>query len=412
MLLRPSPKPSESLESYMLRLADLYEYTPRQLIERFHIILDEEGKRFSGALPGNLWQLNIYHANTSSSLRVECLELLAEKMCKGRLPILELAVSRSKTKYAPRHGSLFWQGLDIPRFFIRKGNIPVCPKCFEESAEAYVPFYWHLNLVRSCTLHGCRLVERCPACSQPLNYMKTGNLKGCVCGKEYKSMAVEPAPESISHLAVRVQEEQKKHETTTGNLLYDTGDIHQLFGAILWFYSYVLERGEQRCISDASLTKCISFFNQWPKNLDKLLEVKAETAIILADRRFSETSFQSIFGSLLTTSRRLPDQDLKSNPVLKAIFVYLDSCLHTNNEQSEIGYSLLNGYEVAALLDTDSEQVARLVDEGKLAAAKKLKSSLTFDPKRPLFPLKAVFNVWLARFQSRLSNRHIYLSRW
>ena len=79
MLLRPKSLRSESLESYMLRLADLYGYTPRQLIERFHIILDEEDQKLSGALPGNLWQLNIYHANTSSSFRVECLEVLAHR---------------------------------------------------------------------------------------------------------------------------------------------------------------------------------------------------------------------------------------------------------------------------------------------------------------------------------------------
>ena len=92
MLLRPDPLPFEALESYMIRLAELYEYTPRQLIERFHIILDEADQKLTGALPGNLWQLNAYHANTSSALRIECLELLAEKMCKGRLPIMEMAV--------------------------------------------------------------------------------------------------------------------------------------------------------------------------------------------------------------------------------------------------------------------------------------------------------------------------------
>ena len=411
MLIRPEKMYAESFESYMIRLADLYAYTPRQFIERFHIILDEVDQKLSGTLPGNLWQLNIYHANTSSSFRVECLELLAEKMCKGRLPIMELAVYRSKTRYASRHSSLFWRGLDIPRFFVRKDCIPICPRCFAEDEKPYVPFYWHLHLVRICYKHKCMLVEKCPNCLQSLNYMHTGNLKGCSCGKAYKSMASEDAPEAFWHLAAKIQEENAGHGNS-GNLLFDLEDIHQLFGVILWFYSYVAERGSQRSISDETLAECISFFEKWPQNLNALLKEKIETAIMLADRRFSETSFHSIFGRLLIVSRRLPNQDLSLNPILKAIFGYLDECIHADNELSETGYSLLNGYEAAALLDTDSEQIARLLDEGILPAAKRLKSAAIFNPERPLFPLKYTFNVWLTRFQSRLSNRHTYLSRW
>ncbi|WP_461536014.1 TniQ family protein [Spongorhabdus nitratireducens] len=411
MLLRPDPLPAESLESYFIRLADLYGYTPKQLIERFHIILDEVDQKLSGALPGNLWQLNVCHARVSSSLRVECLELLAEKMCKGRLPVLELAVFRSKTRYASQHHSLYWQGLDIPRSFVRKGSIPVCPKCFEEHEKPYVPFYWHLHLVRACHKHKCMLVEQCPDCLQELNYMRTGNLKGCSCGKVYETMPSKEAPEFLWQLADKVQEEKTDH-AHSGNLLFNLDDIHQLFGAILWFYSYAAERGNQRSISDDTLPDCIAFFDQWPQSLNALLKEKIETAIMLSDRRFSETPFNSIFGRILIVSRCLPNKDFNSNPILKAIFAYLDACMHSESELSEIGYSLLNGYEAAALLDTYDEQVARLLDEGILPAAKRIKNTAVFDPKRPLFPLKTTFNVWLMRFQSRLSNRHIYLPRW
>ncbi len=395
----------------MIRLADLYGYTPKQLIERFHIILDEADQKLAGVLPAHLWLLNIYHANTSSSYRIECLELLAEKMCKGRLPILELAVSRSKTRYASNHGSLIWRGLDIPRFFVRKNCIPICPACFAESEKPYVPFYWHLHVVRTCTLHDCKLVERCPNCSAPLNYMRTGNLQSCFCGTAYKSMPIEPAHQALKNLSAKIQEE-KLDSAPSVNLLFDLEDIHQLFGAVLWFYTYVAERGSERTISDKSLIECIHFFDQWPKNFNNLMEDKVGTAIMLTDRRFSETSLQSVFGNLLITSRRLPDNALCFNPVLKAVFSYLDYCIHTEGEQSEIGYVLLNGFEVAAILDADAEQVARLVDEGKLRSAKRLKNDAIFNPKHPLFPLKNVFNIWLSRFQSRLSNRHIYLSRW
>ncbi|MCW7555928.1 TniQ family protein [Endozoicomonas gorgoniicola] len=411
MLLRPKSLRSEALESYMIRLADLYGYTSQQLIERFHIILDEEDQKLSGALPGNLWQLNIYHANTSSSFRVECLEVLAEKMGRGRLPIMELAVYRSRTKYGLRHHSLFWQGLDIPRFYVRKECIPVCPLCFQEDEKPFMPFYWHLHLVRACSKHGCKLIEQCPDCMESLNYIHTGNLKGCSCGKEYKSMPAEIAPEPLIHLAAKVQEEKVTAENFD-NLLFELEDIHQLFGMILWFYSYVAERGSKRSFTDETLLDCIAFFDKWPQNLHTLLKEKIETAIVLADRRFSETSFQSIFRNLLFASKRLPSNVLSSNPVLKEVFTYLDQCIHADNELSEIGYSLLNGYEVATLLDTDDEQVARLLDEGKLPVSKRLKDSTAFNPKIPLFPLKSTFNVWLAGFQSRLSNRHIYMSRW
>ncbi len=395
----------------MIRLADLYGYTPKQLIERFHIILDEADQKLAGSLPGHLQQLNVYHANTSSALRIECLELLAEKMCKGRLPIMGMAVFRSPTKYASRHSSLYWQGLDIPRFFVRKDSIPICPKCFQESEKAFVPFYWHLHLVRVCPLHGCKLIAVCPDCSHDLNYIRDSNLSGCSCGKKYRDMPIESASAPFINIANKIQD-KKTEDFSDENLLYKLSDPHQIFGAMLWYYSYVPERGSSRCLTDETITGCISFFDQWPKNFNNLMEAKIRTAIMLTDRRFSATSLQSVFGNLLIKSRRLPSKALCFNPVLKAIFAYLDYCIHTEGEQSEIGYVLLNGFEVAAILDADAEQVARLVDEGKLRSAKRLKNDAVFNPKRPLFPLKNVFNIWLSRFQSRLSNRHIYLSRW
>lgn len=395
----------------MIRLADLYGYTSVQLIERFHIILDEAGQHLAGSLPSHLRQLNVYHANTSSALRIECLELLAEKMCKGRLSIMRMAVFRSATKYASRHSSLFWQGLDIPRFFVRKDSIPICPKCFQESEKAFVPFYWHLHLVRACPIHGCKLVAACPDCSHELNYIRDSNLSGCPCGKKYRDMPIESASTPFINIASKIQDE-KTEGFSDENLLYQLNDLHQIFGTMLWYYSYVPERGGSRSLTDETIADCISFFNQWPQKLEKLLQEKIETAIELADRQFSEMAFQSIFGNLLIVSRCLPEKALSFNPILKAIFAYFDDCMHKESEHSEVGYSLLNGYEVATLLDTDREQVARLLDEGKLPAGKRLKSYTSFDPKRALFPLRSTFNVWLAGFQSRASNRHIYCSRW
>ena len=411
LLLRPDPLPAETLESYLIRLAELYGYTTRQLIERFHIILDERDQKLSGALPGTLSQLNIYHANTSSSIRQKCLELLAEQMCKDRLPIIKLAVTRSKARYGAGHHSLLWQGLDIPRYFMRRGCIPVCPRCIEEAAG--IPFYWHLHLVRACYRHACMLVEQCPTCSKKLNYINSGSLQECSCGRSFASMPTDKAPESLRLLAALVQGNKlDEMPASMSNLLFQLENVHQLFGAILWYYTYVAPHGLQRSLSSETITECISFFDEWPHHLYELLNGKIETAIMLADRRFSETPFNSIFGKLFMVSRRLPDNYLSANPVLKAIFAFLDECLHGDDERSEIGYSLLNGYEAAILLDTDSDQVARLSDEGYLPTSRKLKNDAVFDPKRPLFRVRDIFNVWVARFQCRRSNRHIYLSRW
>lgn len=414
LLLRPDPLPAETLESFLIRLAELYGYTPKQLIERFHIILDEKDQKLSGALPGNLSQLNIYHANTSSAIRQKCLELLAEHMCKHRLPIIELAVSRSKFRYGAGHRSLLWQGLDIPRYFMRRGCIPVCPRCIEEAAGMpYVPFYWHLRLVRACYRHGCMLVEQCPTCSKQFDYVSLGNFRECSCGRSFASMPTDMAPESFQLLAAVVQGKKVDEiSASTSNLLFQLRDVHQLFGAILWYYTYAAPRGPQRTLSNATITECISFFDEWPCRLYALLSEKIQTAIMLADRPCSDIPFNSIFGNLLLVSRRLPENFLIANPVLKAIFAFLDECLHADDERSEIGYSLLNGYEAAILLDTDSDQVARLSDEGYLPMSRKLKNDAVFDPKRSLFRVRDTFNVWVARFQCRRSNRHIYLSRW
>ncbi len=484
LLLRPNPLPDESLESYLIRLAELYSYTPNQLIGRFHIILNEKDQKLTGALPTDISRINLFHANISSALRFQCLELLAEKVCKGRFPILQLAVYRSRTKYAGSDKSLLWNGLDIPRRFFRKHIIPVCPACLAEAevayipqywhlnivracpihgckllefcrscnlrciapeqstqevinhfygmdsisprrffrkhiipvcpaclAEAevaYIPQYWHLNIVRACPIHGCKLLEFCPECSEVLNYMLTGNLESCACGAAYKTMPIEMAEEPLLSLA-KVVSSHERDRCTSENLLFTLEDIHQIFGAIVWFFLYV---ADEREITDDSLLKCIKFFNRWPSQLDKLLENKFDSALECSDRLMSATPFYSIFENLLIVSRNLPSTAISYNPILKGIFNFLDRSIQANNRSSELGYLLLNGFEAGALLDTTQEQIARLLEEGHLHTNIRLKSQSSFESSTPLFNLKDVFYLWISGFQSRLSNRHLYLSEW
>ena len=408
LLLRPDPLPEESLESYLIRLAELYSYTPNQLIGRFHIILNEKDQKLTGALPTDISRINLFHANISSALRFQCLELLAEKVCKGRLPILQLAVYRSRTKYAGSEKSLLWNGLDIPRRFFRKHIIPVCPACLAEAEVPYIPQYWHLNIVRACPIHGCKLQEFCPECSEPLNYMQTGNLKSCACGAAYKTMPIEMAEETLLSLA-KIISTDKIDRCTSENLLFTLEDIHQIFGTIVWFFLYV---SDEREITNDSLLECINFFNRWPSQLDKLLENKFESALESSDRLMSATPFYSIFENLLVVSRNLPSTAISYNPILKGIFNFLDRSIQANNRSSELGYLLLNGFEAGALLDTTQEQIARLLEEGHLHTNIRLKSQSSFESSTPLFNLKDVFYLWLSGFQSRLSNRHLYLSEW
>ena len=361
-------------------------------------------------MPSELSLFNLYHANTSSSKRYWALHVLSDLCCKERLPLLELAVIRTDRLFAANHSALFWKGMEIPRVFFRSKNIPICPECIKE--KAYVPVYWHLELVRACPKHQCELIFQCPECGQNLDYIRDAELVVCQCGFDLLTANKKTADAKLVDLAAKIYG-LSLQEPESDNPLSQEVSIETAFGQILWYFLWVSDSKVPTSWSDDSIFQSISFFERWPSQLLLRLDDLAKNGIEYADRPMNETAFRAIFGSLLRVSRHVPDSSMETNMILKAVFSYFDPIVFdTNHKYAEIAQTLLDSYEASTILGIGGKQLARLVEEGMLHPCHQLKANTSIRPDQPLFRLRDVFLLWAVRFQSKYSNRSFYLSRW
>lgn len=74
--------------------------------------------------------------------------------------------------------------------FHRMHRDPVCPTCLADRRPRRKE--WRHQLVSACAEHGCRLIDRCPACLAPLTLTNDG-YAGCLCGADYGAAKIEAA---------------------------------------------------------------------------------------------------------------------------------------------------------------------------------------------------------------------------
>ena len=407
-LLRSDPELDESLESYLIRLSELNHFRVRQLFPHFAKLLQKQHGKLAGAMPTELSRFNLYHAKTSSSKRYWALHLLSYLCCKERLPLLELSVLRSDRLFGERHRALFWKGMEIPRVFFRSNRIPVCPQCLHE--KSFIPVFWHISLIRSCPRHKCALIFNCPACGSEVDYIRDEKLHQCQCGFVFSDAPMEPTDPKVAGLAAQIY--GLNHELVdTDNLLLSSSTAEAVFGAVLFYTQWV--DGCNDLQSDEGLLRCINFFENWPSPLFTLLDELAEEGMEYAERSMRETAFRSIFGPLLRICCYLPENRLKTNEVLKAVFTYLDLRIYQENHKfAEISQTLLDSFEACTILGVGTKQLSRVIEEGLLHPRYPQKEKTAIHPDQPLFKLKDVFLLWSVRLQTKYSNRSLYLSRW
>lgn len=108
--------PDESLESFLLRLSQEQGY------ERFsHFAEDiwfdtmDQHEAIVGAFPLELTRVNIYHAQTSSQMRVRVLIHLESQLRLNNFGVLcLLALSYSKAQFSPEYKAVHRCGSDYP----------------------------------------------------------------------------------------------------------------------------------------------------------------------------------------------------------------------------------------------------------------------------------------------------------
>ncbi|WOG27391.1 TniQ family protein [Endozoicomonas sp. 8E] len=408
-LIRPDPEYDESLESYIIRLAEENHFRVKKLFPHLGKLLQKQHGKLAGAMPTDLGSFNLYHANTSSSKRYWALSLLSDLCCKEHLPFLELSVLKTDRLFAGHHSSLYWKGLDIPKVFFRSENIPVCPQCLKE--KSYIPTFWHISLVRACPRHGTALVFKCPQCGVGADYIRDAAVHSCRCGFDLISAKTEIGNPQLVKLAERVY--GYKTKSKGDNLLYSASTTEAVFGAVLWFMLWADDSGGPSVDEDDVLLRCIDFFDDWPRKLYVRLDQLAQGGLEYSVRSMQETAFRSIFGSLLRVSRYLPDSRLATNDILKFVFSFFDRAIfQEGHPYAEIGQTLLDGFEAFVILGINTRHLARLIEEGMLHPYRLQKDKQLISPEQPLFRLNDVFVLWCVSFQSGESNRSLYLSRW
>lgn len=391
---------NESLESFLIRLckANGFEsYQTMALVIRDW--LQDNDHEAAGSWPLTLSCANIYHANHSSGFRVRAFKLLDELLDTNSPSMLERCLLNTTTAFSPNLASVSQRNIIIPLKFIRTSTIPVCPQCLTE--HQYIPQLWHISPYEACHHHKCELITHCPSCNEQLNYLQAERITHCECGYDLRLINTIKAPTINKVISEYIAGKDV-------DCLPLRADMSERFGIILWYQNRYLH---SKSDDDSSL---ISFFEHWPQSFFEELDDLSKTACDKQLKSFNKTDFSVVFGDVLASCQKLPFRTPQQNIVLEAVVDYLISLVEKNPKckVANLGDLQLNIIETAALLSTSIEQVYRLIEEGYLQLAIKLKLHSRLSPNQGAFYLRQVIELRQSRITPTYSNNMNYLPSW
>lgn len=167
---------TESLTSYLNRLACEHYLTPKKLIMRElapHIIgQDLDVSRMKK-------QVSSIFANSDAKPALNGMKTMTQNLTQT----LEVLTQRKDLKFL---SFLSWREVINSRGLFRQYRV-WCPQCFEEwqreQKVIYEPLLWSLRDVEYCPQHRCQLVDKCPHCSSSLpviaNFLQLGYCSQC-----------------------------------------------------------------------------------------------------------------------------------------------------------------------------------------------------------------------------------------
>lgn len=395
-MIRPKPHSDESLEFYMLRVARQNGYSDFSTFIsslKSHVLNSPEG-RFESFLPQYIESANLHHAQISSRRRVDMLRQFAELTGCTLSELLDICLARGAVTFSKKRVSLYRQGVNIPLDELRPlDEIPVCPLCIKE--RGYGRQLWYFRSYTACHQHDISLMQHC-RCGASLNMFEQPFSDSCHQCRASLLEQVARAPESQQTISAWLAGEVIEH-------LPDVGLSHR-WGLIHWFWLYIAPTD---CNAEG---KILSYFKAWPSILFEKLRSDYALATELAVLPADEMTFQDVFGQLLSVSCRLPGSALSDNIVLRNIVRFLSEEVIDNG--SPLGDLAINSIEAAILLNTTTEQIASLYDQGILQTKYQLKGSQIATVISPIFRLSDVLCCWLTSYQSETSNRRYLVSRW
>lgn len=397
----------ESLESYLLRLSQANYFESYQLLSRAvkDWLYEHDGEAF-GAFPLQLKTVNVCHAAQSSGFRVRALQLI-DRLADTQLPLLQLALLGSSTRFCFSRSSVFRQGTHIPLCFVRKAGIPICPECLKESE--HIRQVWHLSSYTACHKHLLDLIDTCSSCGAVVDYLTSENITECECGFDLKNAPTQNAdPLRVLLSRLTIGDSFDFGKTTLGLCNQSTR-----FGALLWYHLEFVGNLEGDAINVEGLSGAIEFFKKWPESFHSAMDRRLATWEASRYIEYNHTPFRKIFGDVLLHSSRLPSKDLSHNFVLRELLAYLSNLVlsHPKSKTANVGDVLLTLSETASLLSTSYEQVERLYQEGFLKLTYRPHQQTTILPHKPAFRFRNVIELGMARMQTDVSS-DVYLPAW
>lgn len=395
-LIRPKPKSDESLESFMLRVARGNGYSDfSTFIQSLKSsVTSSSVGRFESFLPEDIATVNLHYSQISSRRRIDMLRQFAELTGCTLSDLLDIGLARGAITFSKRRVSLYRQGVNIPLDeLLPLHEVPVCPVCINENG--YGRQLWHFRSYTACHQHGIALINHCH-CGVSLNMVEQEFSDTCHQCRASLLEQIKNALETELMLSAWLSGEAKEHFPSVAQ-------SHR-WGLVHWFRHYV---ASDECIAEDSF---FSYFKAWPDSLFEKLASDSTKAIELAVSPLNEMTFQDVFGDLLLVSCRLPGSALADNIVLRSIVKFLSDEVIDNG--SLLGDLAINSIEAAILLNTTTEQIASLYDQGILQTKHQLKSSQIAAVTSPVFRLSDVLCCWLTSYQSETSNRRYLVSKW
>jgi hypothetical protein len=388
-LVQTKPYPDEALESYLLRLARDNSYNGySELSDILWQWLTEEDHELEGALPLELNKVDIYHANQASSFRIRALKLVAQLAGLNAGDIFTLAWRRSNFKFG-NLAAVNRNELTIPLELLRKDNIPICIECLSESP--YIPFYWHLKPYKACHKHQAQLTTHCNECHDLIDYRASEALLECGCGyKLTKAKQLNNADLKIS-CALASDNSQK------------------IVGLLSWFAKV---KGID--VSDAEFNQdFVDYFSTWPKGFTAELDALSTNARLKQVNPFNQTKFNSVYGDVIRNSQ-LASTNNRKNKILDEVINYFVELVDNNPKAKHpnIADILLCTFDAAVILNTTTEQVYRLHQEGFLKCVYPQKKHEHLKADSHVFYLRQVIELQQAFAVEKSQTKNQFIAPW
>jgi hypothetical protein len=178
LLVRPAPLKGESLRGFLLRV----------------------GERNGCGNSMNLFSALTGRQSTQYMVSDQALDNIAQALALSRQQI-EAISYRPVGKDVTSQCRFFGHTISVNH--LRSHHPAVCPDCLAQ--QQAISGVWDLRAVCVCPHHGKWLIDRCPACDEPLKWNRT-SVANCKCGLDLRKVQTKRAPSDVLALTALVHE--------------------------------------------------------------------------------------------------------------------------------------------------------------------------------------------------------------